>query len=677
MNINVHVKRLFDATPVAMTVSRPDGSFEYVNPAFMKLLGYQGEEIYQQDVVVSHPDELETNKYIRSLLNHSPFEPVTIEKSYVHKSGRIIPGLLIAVAQPDQHGKVLRYIAQIIDLSQQKKADADAQLIQWLLQRSNDAMVVVDPKSARIISCNYLAHSRLDYSKEELLNLKVQDINHALPIGQGWDDFVGQVKKNGHIIKAGEHTCRDGTTIPIESNVNYIAQEGQEYLLAVARDISFRKKQEQRIWRQANYDDLTGLPNRRLFQDRLKQAIISDKRSGLKSAVMFIDLDHFKDVNDRLGHQSGDVLLGDTARRISDCLRGTDTIARYGGDEFVLLLCDVDQLDAVRSVAIKIIECLQRPFCLDGETANIGASIGVAISPDDSEDFNQLINGADQAMYQAKEHGGNQFRFFDQRMQSDNIKKALIRQDLISALRQGELHLVYQPVIDLTSGQVVKAEALLRWQHPRLGLLYPKDFIPLAESSGLINEVDLWIFHQVVHQVCRWRQFYSPDFQISINISAEQFKNADLHVKKWPELLQMLHLPANAMALEVSECGIMEPDQLPLELTKSLHNIGVSLYLDDFGTGFSSLLYLKRFAVDCIKLDASLVQLTGQGTDNDSLCEAIISMAHKMSIKVIAEGVETQAQQQFLKENGCDFAQGYLFAKPLSIEGIEKLLEEN
>ena len=676
MNISDPVKRLFDATPVPMVVSRPDGSFEYANPALMAMLGYEGEEIYAPDVIISHPDDLAANRQIREQLITSPFQPITLEKRYVHKDGSMIPGLLTLVAQPDSQGRVLRHIAQIVDLSQQKKADQDALLLKHLLELSDDAIYVVDPPSGRILDCNQLAYSRLGYHKEELLKLRATDLNRDYPTGEGWRHYVDTLKQQGHIIRQAWHTRRDGTKIPVEGNISYVTQAGHAYLVAIVRDVSFRQAQERQIWQQANYDPLTNLPNRRLLQDRLNQAILSDKRTGMKSAVMFLDLDHFKAVNDRFGHRAGDLLLVEAAGRIRDCIRESDTVARQGGDEFVILLIDIEDTRTIAPIAQKIIDALKKPFQLGDHQARVGASIGIALYPDDGQEQEHLLNASDQAMYAAKESGNSSYQFFTHEIMNNNVKRSLITRDIHTALARDEFFLLYQPVVDLATGEVVKAEALLRWRHPGYGVIYPNEFIPLAESTGQINEIGHWVFYQALQQVCQWRR-HRHSFQISVNISPVQLKGSQLKLSQWPDLLKLLNSPASAMALEITEREIMDPKRLLLTTIHSLQQAGICLHLDHFGEGFSSLAYLKQFNVDCIKLDARLVNNIGRDPDSDMLCQAMIAMAHQLQLKVVAENVETQAQKEFLLTNQCDYGQGFLLHEPLTAQQFTALLQEN
>ena len=676
MNISEPVKRLFDATPVPMVVSRPDGSFEYANPALMAMLGYEGEEIYAPDVIISHPDDLAANQQIRQQLITNPFQPITLEKRYVHKNGSVVPGLLTLVAQPDSRGRVLRHIAQVVDLSQQKKADQDALLLKHLLELSDDAIYVVDPSSGRILDCNQLAYSRLGYHKEELLKLRATDLNRDYPTGEGWRHYVETLKQQGHVIRQAWHTRRDGGKIPVEGNISYITQNGHAYLVAIVRDVSFRQAQERQIWQQANYDPLTNLPNRRLLQDRLNQAILSDKRSGLKSAVMFLDLDHFKEVNDRFGHRAGDQLLVEAARRISDCIRESDTVARQGGDEFVILLIDIEDTKTIAPIAQKIIDTLKKPFQLGEHVARVGASVGIALYPDDGQEQENLLNASDQAMYAAKETGNSSFQFYTHEIMNSNVKRSLITRDIHTALGRGEFFLLYQPIVELTDNRVVKAEALLRWRHPRYGVIYPNEFIPLAESTGQINEIGHWVFYQALQQVCQWRR-HCRDFQISINISPVQLKGSQLKLSQWPDLLKLLNSPECAVALEITEREIMDPKRLLLTTIHTLQQAGISLHLDHFGEGFSSLAYLKQFNVDCIKLDAGLVNNIGRDPDNDMLCQAMIAMAHQLQLKVVAENIETRLQRDFLLANQCDYGQGFLLHDPLTAQQLGALLQES
>jgi diguanylate cyclase (GGDEF)-like protein/PAS domain S-box-containing protein len=438
-------------------------------------------------------------------------------------------------------------------------------------------------------------------------------------------------------------------------------------------DVSERKAADQRVWRQAHFDSLTGLANRRLLRQRLHQALVRSRQAQRPLALMLIDLDHFKEVNDTLGHDRGDQLLVQAARRIRGCVRDDDAVARMGGDEFCVMLADVDEA-GIDAVAARIITALTEVFALGAEQAFVSASIGIAHYPHDADGVRGLLKHADQALYAAKDAGRNRVHRFTQSLQDRAQLRMRLGNDLRHALALQQLQLVYQPIIDLRSGQVLKAEALLRWQHPRHGPVSPADFIPIAESTGLIGDIGDWVFRTAAAQALAWRRQLHPRFQISVNRSPLQFRNDPGQRVPWAEQLAALGLPGDAIAVEITEGLLLDNGPCVAAQLQALRAAGMALSLDDFGTGYSAMAYLRSFELDYLKIDRSFVSGLGGGDGGASLCKAIIVMAHELGLKVIAEGVETEAQHHWLQAAGCDLAQGYLFARPLPAEAFEAWL---
>jgi diguanylate cyclase (GGDEF)-like protein/PAS domain S-box-containing protein len=433
----------------------------------------------------------------------------------------------------------------------------------------------------------------------------------------------------------------------------------------IAHDITEHKKAEALIWQQANFDSLTGLPNRRMLRDRWERAVDNHKRSHHRLALLVLDLDHFKEVNDSLGHAVGDELIVQASRRIEACLRTTDTLARMGGDEFAIILTDLLPKSDVGDIAHKIINCLGSAFELLGQMVFVTASIGVTLFPQDGETFDELLKLADQAMYEAKASGRNRFNFYTSSLQERSLNRLQMTHDLHRALREQQFYLVYQPIVDLRHGTVCKAEALIRWKHPERGLIPPGEFIPLAESIGLIEDIGEWVFHTAARQVRAWRQQLDSRFQISVNKSPFQFLSKRRQASDWARYLRSIDLEPDAITVEITEGLLLEASEWVQQQLRDTRDGGMYLSLDDFGTGYSSLSYLHRYDIDFLKIDQSFMQALDQGSKNLTLCRAIIRMAHELGIQVIAEGIETARQRDLLIETDCDFAQGYLFAKPL------------
>jgi diguanylate cyclase (GGDEF)-like protein/PAS domain S-box-containing protein len=441
-------------------------------------------------------------------------------------------------------------------------------------------------------------------------------------------------------------------------------------VLAVGRDLSDRMVFEATIWKQANFDALTHLPNRQMFQDRLDHEARMSHRSGRPMGLMLIDLDRFKEVNDSLGHDTGDILLIEAARRITSCVRESDTVARLGGDEFTVILPELDNTASMEQIAKTIIETLAEPFRLGPDDVFISASIGVTLYPQDTRELDVLFKNADQAMYAAKSAGRNCFSYFTPDLQVAAERRLRLTNDLRAALQAEQFRVYYQPIVDLATGEIYKAEALIRWLHPERGMISPLDFIPLAEDTGLIVPIGDWVFKQAVHQARQWRHLFHPSFQISVNMSPAQIRQDNLVCIQWSEYLMQEGMPGMSVAIEITE-GLLLDAELNGKLL-TFRDAGIRISIDDFGTGYSSLAYLKRFDIDYLKIDRSFVQNLGFDADNQALCEAMVMLAHKLGLKVIAEGVETMDQRDFLAAVGCDFAQGFLYSEPVPADQFEK-----
>ena len=430
-------------------------------------------------------------------------------------------------------------------------------------------------------------------------------------------------------------------------------------------DITARKESDDKLWNQANFDPLTGLPNRRMFHDRLEQELKKTQRTQLPLALMLIDLDHFKEINDTLGHDMGDILLVESARRIMECVRQSDTVARLGGDEFIVILPELDDISNAERIATSIVQRLASPFSLHNETSYVSASIGITFYPDDASTIEELFKNADQAMYVAKSLGRNRYNYFTSAMQQSAQNKLRLVNDLRNALAAGQFVVYFQPIVELAGGWVNKAEALIRWQHPERGLVRPADFIALAEETGLIFEIGDWVFHEAMLHAKYWRAHYNPLLQISVNKSPVQFyKDGDAH-SAWLSWLHEHDLPGQCLAIEITEGLLLDSNASISNALITLRNANIQVSIDDFGTGYSSLSYLKKFDIDYLKIDQSFIRDLQTDPNDLALSEAIIVMAHKLGMKVVAEGVETREQRDLLTQAGCDYGQGFLFAKPM------------
>jgi diguanylate cyclase (GGDEF)-like protein/PAS domain S-box-containing protein len=501
-----------------------------------------------------------------------------------------------------------------------------------------------------------------------------EDKEQLLRVRQAHLDGLTPTYVNEHRIR-----CNDGSWKWIMTRGMVISRDAAGKplrMIGTHTDITSRKQSEALIWQQANFDALTGLPNRRMLRDRVEQEIKKGRRDDGHLAILFIDLDHFKEVNDTLGHDRGDLLLIEAARRIRACVRESDTVARMGGDEFTVVLPDLSGSESMARITQDILNAMAEVFQLGDEQVFVSASIGITVFPQDATEVEGLFKNADQALYVAKGAGRNRFSFFTPALQEVAQTRVRLTSDLRTGLAQNQFFMAYQPIVDLATGEIYKAEALIRWQHPTRGLISPAAFIPIAEASGLIIDIGNWVFRQVADQAKIWRTSLHPQFQISLNKSPMQFQHASATPGAWLAHLQALGLPGDAIAVEITEGLLLDASSAVTLKLIELRDAGIRVSLDDFGTGYSSLSYLQRFEIDYIKIDQSFVRHLIPASTDLALCKAIIVMAHELGMKVIAEGIETASQRDLLASAGCDYGQGYLFARPMPAKEFETFLTQ-
>jgi len=562
-------------------------------------------------------------------------------------------------------------------ITERKEAEEGMRLAEMVYQGSSEAMMVTDENN-NIISVNPAFEQITGYKAEEVIGKDP----HILKSGKHGPDFYQAMWKS--INEAGKwegevwNRTKDGMEFSILTKINTsFTADGRVFRrVALFSDITEKKKSDELIWQQANFDTLTGLPNRRLFRDRLNHEIRNARRTRLPLALMFLDLDGFKDINDTLGHDMGDLLLKETAERLKSCLREIDIVARLGGDEFTIILSELHDIGRVDRIARHILQQISRPFKLGEEMAHISASIGITLYPQDALEMENLLKNADQAMYSAKQEGKNRYNFYTRDMQELAMYRMRLINDLRDALGEGQIEIVYQPIVEMKTGCISKAEALIRWQHPTRGLINPNDFISAAEETGLITSLGDWIMQEAVNQAAKWRVQYHLQFQISVNVSPVQFRNDNINFTTWSNYLEKAGLSGDAIVIEITEGLLLEASDKIKEQLLIFRDKGIEVALDDFGTGYSALSYLQKFDIDYLKIDQVFVRNVAPGSTDMALCEAIIEMAHKLNIKVIAEGVETEEQRSLLAGAGCDFMQGYLFSKPLPADRLDDLLSK-
>jgi diguanylate cyclase (GGDEF)-like protein len=453
-----------------------------------------------------------------------------------------------------------------------------------------------------------------------------------------------------------------------------------EVLLQSARSIGAqigqfmaRREAEERVHHLAHYDELTGLPNRNMFNQRLSHALIQARRNDKPLAILYIDLDRFKYINDTLGHEAGDRVLREVAQRLLGCLREGDTVGRLGGDEFVVLIEELPEPMHVAAVAQKILAAVVKPFIIGAQEFSISASIGISTYPDDSEDMQGLLKNADSAMYRAKEQGQNNYQFHSALMNIHTVERLALESGLRRALERNEFLLHYQPKVDIGSGRIIGMEALLRWQQRATELIAPEQFLVLAEETGLIVPIGAWVLNTACGRNQLWREQGLPPLRMAVNLSARQFAHENV-LQDVARALNETGLDPAALELEIAESTVMRDPERAVKLLGRLKDMGIHLSIDDFGTGYSSLSYLKRFPLDSVKIDRSFIRHVPGDADNAAITRAIIAMAQSLRLKVVAEGVETEEQLSFLREHGCDEMQGYHFSKPLPEDEFLRLL---
>ncbi len=654
------------------TVSVLDGRFLEVNQAYCDMIGYSREELLNMSISDIEANELldETRKHIRSIIEG--YEE-RFETQHRHKSGEIID-VEISAKFLDVYGGLI--VVFLRDITNRKRSEEALKLASLVYQASSEAMVIVNAEN-QILAVNPAFNLITGYTSDEVLGKDPKILSSGLHDAAFYQAMWQTISETG--TWKGEIWSRrkNGDVYAELLTINTVYDDHGAVLRRVAlfSDITKKKQHEEIIWQQANFDVLTGLPNRIMSYARLDLELKKASRDEHKLAILFIDLDHFKAVNDTLGHEMGDMLLKEVARRMHDCVRESDTVGRLGGDEFIVILGDLDDIARVGRIANNILEKLIAPFRLGGELMTISASIGITIFPDDAKDAAVLLKNADQAMYAAKRQGRNRFQYYMPELQEVAKMRLRLANDMHSALANNEFKVYYQPIVDLASGSICKAEALIRWQHLNQGLISPASFIPVAEETGQIIEIGHWIFQQAAAFSADLRKKYHPEFQISINKSPVQFRATAGAPASWWHYLMEQGYSTQSVVLEITEDLLMEAREDICNRLLDLRQKGIQVALDDFGTGYSSLSCLQKLDIDYIKIDQSFIRNLTADSSDFALCEAMIVMAHTLGIKVIAEGIENREQHDLLTQIGCDYGQGYFWSKPVPAEAFEKLLQ--
>ncbi|MEO7720027.1 MAG: EAL domain-containing protein [Capsulimonas sp.] len=672
------LRAIGDLLPIGVFVHDANGRLKYANPAVLDILHQSGQlapECWQETI---HPDDAERvrGELAASIQSGQTYRTRT---RFMKRGGETVVAEIVAAPLFDRDGQVSGAVGAIQGALPSSGSSDEAELALRISERQYRQIVDTTQEGvwlrdaeARTVFVNRRLCEMLGYTADEMMGRPVTDFMDADARAEAERRFLQRKKgeRQQHDVR---YLHKDGSDVWAIVSASPMYDDDGVFIggLGMITDITERKRHEELIRWQAYHDPLTDLPNRKLFEDRLHQLLVMAERHLHPVAVMFIDLDGFKQVNDTLGHDYGDHLLKVVAERISGCLRGEDTVARMGGDEFAVLLPGIEHPDAIAIVAQKLLEALAQPIDLAGQEVSVSGSIGVSLHPNDGDDVQSLLKHADVAMYRAKEQGGNRYCLFTQSMSANAREHFTMESSLRKALCRNELHLVYQPQVEIGTGEIVGVEALCRWTHPDLGPIPPCQFIPLAEETGMIAPIGEWVLREACLQAAQWRDAGHP-IRVSVNISSRQFAQPGL-TDVIRSVLAETSLDARWLELELTESAIMKSPQSAVDVLLSLRDLGVHLALDDFGTGYSSLSYLRQFPFDVLKIDRSFITSIVDDKINQALVQAIIDLSNALKLKVVAEGVETADQRQTLQTLGCHIIQGYLFSSPVLPDQIPAL----
>lgn len=650
------------------------GDFVAVNDVACRRLGYSREELLNMNARNLNPSaNLERTKLFGRNIRREGI--VMLEAIHVAKDGTHIPvGVTARLIHHQGQDYVLSVVRDLRETQQLKSSEA---LFGRLMDHSWDEIYVFNSESLQILQANQGALDNLGYSLNEMRQSRITDIETELSAEELAELtrplFSG---KQARIIIETLHRRKNGSTYPVEVRLQLSHSEVPPLFMAIVQDITRRKETESRLNYLANFDSLTGLPNRSLFMQNLDYAMALARRTDTLLALIFIDLDGFKFINDTYGHDVGDKLLTEVGKRLKKIMRKTDFVARPGGDEFTVIVTNLRQINGLDVVGENILKGLAEPYELDGIIVNVTPSLGSTVYPfSDQDDSLQLIKQADTAMYQAKKSGKNNHKYYTASLAAQEYRREKIQDALKFVLNQNELYLAYQPRVDLRSMKIVGVEALMRWQHPEMGNITPDEFIPVMDNSGFINEASLWLVEESFSQLREWLRV-NPEFKLSINVSARQFENGTV-VDDIREAMARHGIDASNLEVEITEGALISRTEEATEILESLRALGITISLDDFGSGYSSLNYLKQFPINVLKIDRSFINDLEQNRESTVITETIIQLAHSLNLTITAEGIETEAQLQFLQRRQCDEGQGFYFERPVAAERISELVQQD
>jgi len=669
---------LYENSPVGYLSLDVTGRIIKANKTILQLLGQEKSTVIGRHFFSFLP-EVDKNHFISryKAFYKKPYGK-TIELQLGHRKNCFIS---VTGRKPEYRSEYYEppyILVAVTDISARKKSEKALNVAESVFNNTSEGIIVTN-SDGHIIRVNKAFTRLTGYQAQEVLGRSPA----ILTSGQQDKAFYAEMWQTLH-----KHGCWQGEIWNRKKNGNLFAQwlsinsvtDGDGHLqnyIGVFNDITEKKLSEKHILQMAHYDSLTQLPNRALYYDRLAQALTRAKRNTTSLAVLFLDLNNFKAVNDIFGHDTGDLLLQQVAQRLSSTIRSSDTLSRLGGDEFIFLLEGIkDTAGAVKeasSVAEKILQRLAEPFEICGHSINTGASIGISTCADKVEGVNALIKQADLAMYQAKKIGKSNYCFFSNKSLQEHSQEIRLKQDLKVSTDNVDFVLHYQPKFALSSKKIIGFEALIRWIHPQQGILYPEKFINLAEESGRLQQIGDWVLHEACQQLSQWRKMGNPELTIAVNLSAQQIKDPNI-IKRINKYLSLYGLPTEALEIEVTETVMIHDTEYVSGVLNRMFELGIAVSLDDFGVGYSSLMHIKRFPIQLIKIDKSFIQGMLTSTNDEAIVNACITLAKSTGLKVVAEGVETTQQLERLESAGCDFVQGFLISKPVPAKAASALL---
>jgi diguanylate cyclase (GGDEF)-like protein/PAS domain S-box-containing protein len=662
-----------EAAANSITITDAKGIVVWTNPAFSVLPGYSAQEVQGTDrrLLASRLQSKEVYKEMSAAISSGTMWHGEVVNH--HKDGSVSPEEMTITLVASQSGEITHFIAINQDITERKLVEATLreakEKYQTLFENAVIGIFQATPEG-KLLNINRAFATMLGYESPEQLLAERSAGGHPNLIGPAKaEEWRQMVEKHGSIRGAeAEVLCRDGAHKWVVVNVRATRNaDGVVVHDGTAEDITERKAAQQQVNYLAYYDALTGLPNRTLLRDRLNTAVAAAGRQGCGAALLYVDLDRFKIINDSLGHSIGDLLLQQVANRLKNEIREQDTVARVGGDEFLIVLTSAESADQVTAIATRIVESVTEEFVIQGHPLNITCSLGISMFPEHGQDAETLIKNADAAMYAAKEQGNTAFCFFTDEMNSLVIERLSIENGLRLAIEREEFFLVYQPQFSIATGRVTGLEALIRWQHPERGLVMPDKFIRVAEGSSLINPIGEWVLRTACLQMKKWQGEGLVMVPVAVNVSAVQFRQEGFR-ELIRRVLQETGLDPQCLELELTESLLLSNEDVMFEVLQDLKDMGLKLVIDDFGTGYSSLSYLRQFPVTKLKIDRSFIRDVAVNADDAAITAAILGMAKSLNLKVIAEGVEDEAQLSFLREHECDECQGYYFSRPLSVQ---------